>query len=66
MNDEHSKRYIEADYHLQTVEKLLGLIDQLAHGPASCDHTLIQSYVGHARGRLQAARKLLNSDTKSE
>jgi len=51
-------RYPALD-HLRVVEKMLRLIEHLSHGPASCDHELVQSYALQAIAHVQAARHIL-------
>jgi hypothetical protein len=44
-------------HHLRVVEKALLMIDQLAHGPNSCDHKLVHQYAINALTHMQVARR---------
>ena len=46
--------------HLRVADKMLRLIHQLSHGPASCDHRLIGNYALQALSHLQAAETVLS------
>ena len=46
--------------HLRVTDKMLRLIHQLSHGPASCDPHLVGRYAVSAMSHLQAAERLLN------
>jgi hypothetical protein len=48
--------------HIREVERTLRLIEQLSHGPASCDHRLIQNYALYALARIQAAERTVNAE----
>jgi hypothetical protein len=48
--------------HMKEAERTLRLIEQLSHGPASCDHRLIQSYALYALSRIQAAERTINAE----
>lgn len=50
--------------HLRVAEKMIRLVEQLAHGPNSCDHRLVHSYSLQAMGHLQAAQRMLNKTDK--
>jgi hypothetical protein len=50
--------------HLRITEKALRSIEHLAHGPASCEHQLVQQYALEAMARLQAARRLIKDPTR--
>ena len=48
--------------HLKEVERMLRLIEQLSHGPASCDHRLVRNYSLYALARVQAAGHVINAE----
>lgn len=39
---------------------MLRLIEQLSHGPASCDHRLVRNYALYALSRVQAAERVID------
>lgn len=46
--------------HVKEVERMLRLIEQLSHGPASCDHRLVRNYALYALSRVQAAERVID------
>jgi hypothetical protein len=48
--------------HLREVERMLRLIEQLSHGPASCDHRLVKNYALYALARVQAAEHVIKTE----
>ncbi|HZN64046.1 MAG TPA: hypothetical protein VFB66_02010 [Tepidisphaeraceae bacterium] len=52
----------DAIEHIKEVERMLRLIEQLSHGPASCDHRLVKNYSLYALARIQAAERVINAE----